>query len=73
METIIGYDYGISYTPSNTNVMADALCRKSSCNNHIAYKAQPLQDDLTYREHPICVLCQAERRTRQGTIKFLKV
>jgi hypothetical protein len=32
-----------------------------------------LQDDLSYKEHPIRILDEAERRTRQKTIKFLKV
>ena len=32
-----------------------------------------LQDDLSYQEHPIWILDQAERRTRQKTTKFLKV
>ena len=32
-----------------------------------------LQDDLSYKEHPIRILDQAERRTRQKTTKFLKV
>jgi hypothetical protein len=32
-----------------------------------------LQDDLFYKEHPIRILDQAERRTRQKVIKFLKV
>ena len=72
METIIDYDYGISYTPGKAIVMADALSRNSYCNNHMAYKAQPLQDDLTYREHPVRVLHQAERRTYLRAIKILK-
>jgi hypothetical protein len=32
-----------------------------------------LQEDLSYPEHPIRILDQAERRTRQKPIKFLKV
>ena len=32
-----------------------------------------LQDNLTYREHPIRILDQAERVTRRQNIKFLKV
>ena len=32
-----------------------------------------IQDDLTYKEHPICILEEAERRTRQKVTKFLKV
>ena len=32
-----------------------------------------LQDDLSYKEHPIHILDQAECRTRQKATKFLKV
>ena len=32
-----------------------------------------IQEDLTYREHPIRVLDEAERRTRNKTTKFLKI
>jgi hypothetical protein len=32
-----------------------------------------LQDDLSYKEHPIRILDEAERRTRQKVTKFLKV
>ena len=32
-----------------------------------------LQQDLSYKEHPVCILDPAERRTRQKAIKFLKV
>ena len=32
-----------------------------------------LQQDLTYQEHPIRILDQSERRTRNKTVKFLKV
>ena len=32
-----------------------------------------LQQDLSYKEHPVRILDQAERRTRQKAIKFLKV
>ena len=32
-----------------------------------------LQDDLSYKEHPIRILDEAERRTRQKTTKLLKV
>ena len=41
MEAISDYNCGISYTPGKANVMADALSRKSYCNNHMVYKAQP--------------------------------
>ena len=32
-----------------------------------------VQEDLTYREHPVRILEEAERRTRNRAIKFLKV
>jgi hypothetical protein len=32
-----------------------------------------LQDDLSYKEHPIRILDQAGRQTRQKTTKFIKV
>jgi hypothetical protein len=32
-----------------------------------------LQEDLSYKEYPIHILDQAERRTRQRVTKFLKV
>ena len=32
-----------------------------------------LQPDLSYREHPVRILDEAERKTRSQTIKFLKV
>ena len=32
-----------------------------------------IQDDLTYKEHPIRIPEEAERRTRQKVTKFLKV
>ena len=70
---IADYDYGISYTPSKTNIMADALSHKSYCNNHMAFKAQPLHDDLTCRELPIRVLIQAERLNRLRAVKFQKI
>ena len=32
-----------------------------------------LQQDLSYKVHPVRILDQAERRTRKKAIKFLKV
>ena len=32
-----------------------------------------LQEDLTYREHPVRILDEAERKTRNKSIKFLKI
>ena len=40
MEAFADYNCGISYTPVKANVMADALSRKSYCNNHMILKAQ---------------------------------
>ena len=42
MEAISDYDLGISYTPGKANVMADALSRKSYCNNLMVQQEQPL-------------------------------
>ena len=39
----------------------------------VDHEVLELQQDLSYKEHPVCILDQAERRTRQKTIKFLKV
>src|SRR3990170_2605367 len=39
----------------------------------VDHEVLELQDDLSYNEHPIRILDQAERRTRQKSIKFLKV
>ena len=36
------YDLGITYTPGKANVMADALSRKSYCNNLMLQQSQPL-------------------------------
>lgn len=41
LETITDNDCGISYTPCKANVMADALSRKSYCNNLTVQQAQP--------------------------------
>ena len=32
-----------------------------------------LQEDLSYREHPVAILEETERKTRNKSIKFLKV
>ena len=32
-----------------------------------------LQEDLSYQEYTNCILDQSEHRTRQKTVKFLKV
>jgi hypothetical protein len=32
-----------------------------------------LQQDLSYKEHPICILEESEHRTRQKVNKFYKV
>ena len=32
-----------------------------------------LQEDLSYREHPVAILQETERKTRNKSIKFLKV
>jgi hypothetical protein len=48
LEAIADYDGGISYTPGKANVMADALSRKSYCNNLMVRRAQPrLHAELT--------------------------
>ena len=42
LELISDYDLGITYTPGKANVMADALSRKSYCNNLMLQQGQPL-------------------------------
>ena len=39
----------------------------------VDYEMLDLQDDLSYKEHPIRILDETERKARQKTIKFLKV
>ena len=73
MKTISDRDYGISYTPGKAIVMADALSRKFYCNNHMAYKAQSLQDHLNYREHRVHILVQAERHACMRAIEILTI
>jgi hypothetical protein len=48
-------------------------CFKESPHRAVDHEMLDLQDDLSYKEHPIRILDEAERRTRQKTIKFLKV
>ena len=38
----------------------------------VDHEVLELQQDLSYKEHPVRILDQAERRTRQKAIKFLK-
>jgi hypothetical protein len=39
----------------------------------VDYEALDLQEDLSYREYPVRILDEAERKTRRQTIKFLKI
>ena len=39
----------------------------------VDHEALDIQEDLTYREHPVRILDEAERKTRNKSIKFLKV
>ena len=39
----------------------------------VDHEVLELQQDLSYKEHPVCILDQAKCRTRQKAIKFLKV
>ena len=39
----------------------------------IVFKDIDLQEDLSYREHPIAILEETERKTRNKSIKFLIV
>jgi hypothetical protein len=48
-------------------------CFKESPHRAVDHEMLQLQDDLSYKEHPIHVLDQVERQNRQKTTKFLKV
>ena len=39
----------------------------------VDHEALDLQEDLTYREYPVRILDEAERKTRCKSIKFLKI
>ena len=39
----------------------------------INFEEIDLQEDLSYREHPVAILEETERKTRNKSIKFLKV
>ena len=39
----------------------------------VDHESIDLQEDLSYKEHPVRILDEAERRTRNNSVKFLKV
>jgi len=45
----------------------------SSPQKQVSHESIDIQPDLTYRERPIKILEESERRTRQRSIKFFKV
>jgi hypothetical protein len=45
----------------------------SNLEKKVQHQDLDIQPDLTYREHPIKILEESERRTRQNVIKFYKV
>ena len=57
------------------NVFHISQLRKyvSNPEKQVSHEYIDVQPDLTYREHPIKILEEAERRTRQKTIKFFRV
>src|SRR4051812_26233116 len=65
--------------PSNLSQFHDVfhvsqlrLCFKDPI-REVEHDMIELQQDLTYQEHPSRILDQSERRTRNKTVKFLKV
>ena len=57
------------------NVFHISQLRKyvSNPEKQVSHENIDVQPDLTYREHPIKILEESERRTRQKTIKFFRV
>ena len=57
------------------NVFHISQLRKyvSNPEKQVSHEYIDVQPDLTYREHPIKILEESERRTRQKTIKFFRV
>ena len=45
----------------------------SNPEKHVSHEDIDVQQDLTYREHPIKILEESERRTRQKSIMFFRV
>ena len=45
----------------------------SNPEKQVSHENIDVQPDLTYRERPVRILEESERRTRQKTIKFFKV
>ena len=57
------------------NVFHISQLRKYMSNQEkqVSHEYIDVQPDLTYREHPIKILEESERRTRRKTIKFFRV
>ncbi|XP_071683463.1 uncharacterized protein [Lolium perenne] len=47
-------------------------CFKDPC-RAVDHESIDLQEDLSYKEHPVRILDEAEHRTRNNSVKFLKV
>ena len=45
----------------------------SNPEKHVSHESIDVQPDLTYRERPVKILEESERRTCQKTTKFFKV